>query len=320
MVLEVHPNQLPKSFNRKIENQILPIFSKTQSSNNHHLYRNTTYSFENHDIFYNLQNFYFRMTDDLSDDDFEQKKEPNWSKFRPHLRYTKDMYERDTRENTNNRDEYLKTQSEIMAYMGKTEEADRAREADKQKTEAGSNRRARKKNEEEELKEVEKSEVKGVRFTESPPYIKFGKMRDYQVRGLNWMIGLFENGINGILADEMGLGKTLQSISILGYLQHYQKISGPHLVIVPKSTLQNWANEFARWCPSLRVIMLNGTKEERANFIKDTVNRGEWDVLLTTYEQVIAERTPLKKIYFRYLVIDEAHRIKVRLFNSKFSL
>ena len=121
-----------------------------------------------------------------------------------------------------------------------------------------------------------------------------------------------EDNFGCIMADEMGLGKTLQSISILGYLQHYQKISGPHLVIVPKSTLQNWANEFERWCPSLRVVMLNGTKEERANFIKDVVNRGEWDVLLTTYEQVIAERTPLKKIFFRYLVIDEAHRIKVR--------
>ncbi len=33
--------------------------------------------------------------------------------------------------------------------------------------------------------------------------IKNGKMRDYQVRGLNWMISLYENGINGILADEM---------------------------------------------------------------------------------------------------------------------
>jgi ATP-dependent DNA helicase len=35
-------------------------------------------------------------------------------------------------------------------------------------------------------------------------------MRDYQIRGLNWMISLYENGINGILADEMGLGKTLR--------------------------------------------------------------------------------------------------------------
>lgn len=30
-----------------------------------------------------------------------------------------------------------------------------------------------------------------------------GKMRDYQLAGLNWLIRLYENGINGILADEM---------------------------------------------------------------------------------------------------------------------
>lgn len=45
------------------------------------------------------------------------------------------------------------------------------------------------------------------RFEESPSYIEGGEMRDYQVRGLNWMISLYENGINGILADEMGLVK-----------------------------------------------------------------------------------------------------------------
>lgn len=42
------------------------------------------------------------------------------------------------------------------------------------------------------------------RFEESPKYIEGGEMRDYQIRGLNWMISLYENGINGILADEMG--------------------------------------------------------------------------------------------------------------------
>lgn len=55
-----------------------------------------------------------------------------------------------------------------------------------------------------------------LQFDSSPFYIKNGEMRDYQVRGLNWMISLYENGINGILADEMGLGKTLQTISLLG--------------------------------------------------------------------------------------------------------
>lgn len=60
------------------------------------------------------------------------------------------------------------------------------------------------------------------RFEESPAYIKGGEMRDYQIRGLNWMISLYENGINGILADEMGLGKTLQTISLIGYLKHFK--------------------------------------------------------------------------------------------------
>lgn len=53
-------------------------------------------------------------------------------------------------------------------------------------------------------------------------------MRDYQIRGLNWMISLYENGINGILADEMGLGKTLQTISLLGYLKHFKYVVFSH--------------------------------------------------------------------------------------------
>lgn len=60
------------------------------------------------------------------------------------------------------------------------------------------------------------------RFEESPKFITAGDMRDYQIRGLNWMISLYENGINGILADEMGLGKTLQTISLLGYLKNFR--------------------------------------------------------------------------------------------------
>lgn len=83
-------------------------------------------------------------------------------------------------------------------------------------------------------------------------------MRDYQIRGLNWMISLYDNGINGILADEMGLGKTLQTISLLGYMKHYRNNAGPHIVIGPKSTLTNWMNECKRWVPSLRVVCLIG--------------------------------------------------------------
>lgn len=76
--------------------------------------------------------------------------------------------------------------------------------------------------EDEELLAAETQSKSIVRFESSPAYIKGGQMRDYQIRGLNWMISLYENGINGILADEMGLGKTLQTISLLGYMQHFK--------------------------------------------------------------------------------------------------
>lgn len=171
-----------------------------------------------------------------------------------------------------------------------------------------------------------------------PSVITGGKLREYQMQGLNWLIHLYDNGINGILADEMvrppaaralqpacwaqgrahqappaapggchilvaagrracwgtgrarssgaqtsmgvrpptcppswpspparaqGLGKTLQTISLLGYLREFRGITGPHMVIVPKSTLHNWLNEFRRWCPVIKAVKFHGNREER---------------------------------------------------------
>ncbi|XP_076316124.1 LOW QUALITY PROTEIN: SWI/SNF-related matrix-associated actin-dependent regulator of chromatin subfamily A member 5-like [Tachypleus tridentatus] len=163
---------------------------------------------------------------------------------------------------------------------------------------------------EELLSESRRSAITVTRFEQSPSYIKTGELRDYQIRGLNWMISLYEHGINGILADEMGLGKTLQTISLFGYMKHYRNVNGPHMVIVPKSTLANWKNEFKRWCPSLKAVCLIGDQETRAALIRDTLMPGEWDVCVTSYEMVIREKAVLKKFNWRYLVIDEAHRIK----------
>merc|ERR1711936_1167098 len=157
-----------------------------------------------------------------------------------------------------------------------------------------------------------------IRFDESPHYIKNGKMRDYQVRGLNWMISLYENNINGILADEMGLGKTLQTISLLGYMKHFKNINGPHMVLVPKSTLANWMNEFKKWCPTLRAVCLIGDQETRNKFIRDTMMPGGWDVVVTSYEMILREKSVFKKFQWKYMVIDEAHRIKNE--ESKLSL
>lgn len=46
---------------------------------------------------------------------------------------------------------------------------------------------------------------------EQPAFLKGGgKLRDYQMQSLNWMIYSWLNNTNIILADEMGLGKTVQ--------------------------------------------------------------------------------------------------------------
>ncbi|KAF9516064.1 hypothetical protein BS47DRAFT_1371876 [Hydnum rufescens UP504] len=153
-----------------------------------------------------------------------------------------------------------------------------------------------------------------------------GEMRSYQLQGLNWMISLHHNGLNGILADEMGLGKTLQTISFLGYLKHTLAINGPHLVVVPKSTLDNWAREFAHWIPDFDVVVLTGDKTVRADIITSRLLPQKFEVLVTSYEICLREKNAFKKLSFEYIVIDEAHRIKnmdsllsqiVRAFSSR---
>ncbi|THH20194.1 hypothetical protein EW146_g1133 [Bondarzewia mesenterica] len=146
-------------------------------------------------------------------------------------------------------------------------------------------------------------------FEESPSFIH-GQMRSYQLQGLNWMVSLHHNGLNGILADEMGLGKTLQTISFLAYLKHQTDIHGPHLIVVPKSTLQNWAREFQQWAPDFNIILLSGSKEERAEIIANRLIPQDFEVCITSYEICLIEKGALKKFSFEYIVIDEAHRIK----------
>lgn len=146
-------------------------------------------------------------------------------------------------------------------------------------------------------------------FEESPSFIN-GKMRPYQLQGLNWMVSLHHNGLNGILADEMGLGKTLQTISFLSYLKHYREISGPHLIVVPKSTLQNWNREFEKWTRDFNVVLLTGTKEERSEIIASRLIPQDFEVCVTSYEICLIEKSAFKKFSFEYIVIDEAHRIK----------
>jgi hypothetical protein len=101
-------------------------------------------------------------------------------------------------------------------------------------------------------------------------------------------------------------GKTLQSISILAYLKDTKgSRAGPHIVIVPKTTVSNWMREFARWCPSIRAIRLLGSKEDRKVVCRDQILPGDFDVLVSSYESCLKEKATIMKIKWDYLIIDE---------------
>eukprot|EP00079_Xenopus_tropicalis_P023419 XP_012815803.1 PREDICTED: SWI/SNF-related matrix-associated actin-dependent regulator of chromatin subfamily A member 5 isoform X1 [Xenopus tropicalis] len=256
---------------------------------------------------------------DNEDDDDSLNKSKEGNEMDP-------AYEEKRKTDRSNRFEYLLKQTEVFAHFiqpaaQKTPTSPlkmkpgrpRLKKDEKQDLlSMGDYRHRRTEQEEDEELLTESSKTTNVctRFEDSPSYVKGGTLRDYQVRGLNWLISLYENGINGILADEMGLGKTLQTISLLGYMKHYRSIPGPHMVLVPKSTLHNWMAEFKRWVPSLCAICLIGDKDHRAAFVRDVLLPGEWDVCVTSYEMLIKEKSVFKKFNWRYLVIDEAHRIK----------
>lgn len=149
-----------------------------------------------------------------------------------------------------------------------------------------------------------------------PSILVGGTLKEYQLKGLQWMISLYNNNLNGILADEMGLGKTIQTISLVTYLIEKKKQNGPFLVIVPLSTLTNWNLEFEKWAPTITRIVYKGPPNARKQQ-QNQIRYGNFQVLLTTYEYIIKDRPVLSKIKWVHMVIDEGHRMKNS--NSKLS-
>ncbi|KAJ9217979.1 hypothetical protein DTO166G4_370 [Paecilomyces variotii] len=145
--------------------------------------------------------------------------------------------------------------------------------------------------------------------TVQPSILVGGTLKEYQLKGLQWMISLYNNNLNGILADEMGLGKTIQTISLITYLIEFKKQNGPFLVIVPLSTLTNWNLEFEKWAPSVARIVYKGPPNTRKQQ-QQAIRWGNFQVLLTTYEYIIKDRPVLSKVKWNHMIVDEGHRMK----------
>ncbi|PPQ63979.1 hypothetical protein CVT24_009408, partial [Panaeolus cyanescens] len=145
-------------------------------------------------------------------------------------------------------------------------------------------------------------------------------LKEYQLLGVNWLNLLYRKKLSCILADEMGLGKTVQVISFLAALKE-QGVRGPHLVVVPSSTLENWCREFARFAPSIAVQTYYADKNERPALRQTLLDtqlsqnrKGEgWEVLITTYN--LAQGDDKDRKFFRRIdwdccIYDEGHVLK----------
>lgn len=154
----------------------------------------------------------------------------------------------------------------------------------------------------------------------SIPYIKHKPtllapevtLKSYQQVGLNWLHLLYHHKLSCILADEMGLGKTCQVISFMAQLKAVSEESGPHLVVVPASTLENWLREFQKFCPSLEVQAYYGSQAERED-LRYELAETTFDVLVTTYNLAtgaLPDFKFLKNQHFDMIVYDEGHMLK----------
>ncbi|KAI8384542.1 SNF2 family N-terminal domain-containing protein [Radiomyces spectabilis] len=152
---------------------------------------------------------------------------------------------------------------------------------------------------------------------QQPNMLVGGRLKDYQLKGLQWMVSLYNNHLNGILADEMGLGKTIQTLSLITYLIEKKRQNGPFLIIVPLSTITNWNMEFDKWAPSVSKIVYKGPPAVRRS-LQQEIRHGDFQVLLTTFEYIIKDRPLLSKVKWLHMIVDEGHRMKN--VNSKLTL
>lgn len=132
-----------------------------------------------------------------------------------------------------------------------------------------------------------------------------GDLFPFQLTGYRWLSRLSNHRIGGLLADEMGLGKTIQAIVHLLFLKH-NGIKGPHLLVVPKTLMDNWQREILRFSEgNLKVYAFDGpSRVFNSNLFY------AMDVVLTTYETLRRDQAKMGTVDWNMVLCDEAQYVK----------
>ena len=130
-------------------------------------------------------------------------------------------------------------------------------------------------------------------------------MRPYQQHGLDWLQFLRTHGLAGILADDMGLGKTLQTLAHIQVEKEAGRLNRPALVVAPVSLMGNWQREAARFCPSLKTLVLHGA--DRHSRASDMAHA---DLVMAPYSLLHRDRERWLNQPWHLVVLDEAQNIK----------
>jgi SNF2 family DNA or RNA helicase len=135
-----------------------------------------------------------------------------------------------------------------------------------------------------------------------------GKLRDYQKRGMSWMMYLEKWGLSACLADDMGLGKTIQVLSLLLKEKEEADSKGPTLLICPTSVVRNWEREAYRFAPTLSLMIHYGqARPGGKDFNKQALAS---DLVITSFALARRDIKDLRSIEWKRIVVDEAQNIK----------
>lgn len=134
------------------------------------------------------------------------------------------------------------------------------------------------------------------------------QLREYQKKGLDWMVKLWSYRLGGLLADDMGLGKTIQAGCFLLVQQNRQPNSLPALIVMPSSLIFNWKFELNRLSKYFKIYTHSGAgRMKNLELIFPQVN-----VILVSFQTLARDISSFGKVAFSTIIVDEAHHLKNR--------